>query len=122
MELEALLGIDPRNPLQIRAKRLVEEDESYLDALVAMRKAKGLSQEAIADRMEISQGAVARIESGERDPRLSTLRRYAMAVGAVYSHDVMDDEPRVVKSPIGDHRAAEDSWPLASHKVSGRRG
>ncbi len=112
MELEELLGIDLRNPLQMRAKRMVEADENFLDELVRLRKAKGLSQEVVADRMEISQSAVARIESGERDPRLSTLRRYAMAVGAVYSHTVDDDEPRILKTPIGgEHRSMEDPWP-----------
>jgi transcriptional regulator with XRE-family HTH domain len=122
MELEELLGINLRDPLQLRAKRMVEADENLLDELVRLRKAKGLSQEAVSDRMEISQSAVARIESGERDPRLSTLRRYAMAVGAVYQHLVADDEPLTIKTPVaGEHRSFEDAWPAVERPKVVRR-
>jgi len=40
-----------------------------------------LSQTEIAARMGTSQSAVARLESGELDVRLSTLERYAAALG-----------------------------------------
>lgn len=109
MNLEEMLGINPRDPLQRRAKRMVETDETLLDDLVKMRKAKALSQDDVAARMEISQSAVARIESGERDPRLSTLRRYAMAVGAVYEHRVLDDELGDVRMASGHHVSVV--WP-----------
>jgi transcriptional regulator with XRE-family HTH domain len=49
--------------------------------LVNVRLAKGLSQTEVAARMGTSQSAVARLESGDADVRLSTLERYAMAVG-----------------------------------------
>ena len=49
--------------------------------LVAGRKALGLSQTAVAARMGTSQSAVARLEAGDGDVRLSTLERYASAVG-----------------------------------------
>lgn len=104
MELEELLGIKTESRLDQRARRLVESDERLLDELVGLRLFKGLTQSAIAERMQISQSAVARIESGERDPRLSTLRRYAMAVGALVEHDVIDDELEVVPGPgVGSH-------------------
>jgi transcriptional regulator with XRE-family HTH domain len=41
----------------------------------------GLSQTEVAARMGTSQSAVARIESGDADVRLSTLERYAAALG-----------------------------------------
>jgi transcriptional regulator with XRE-family HTH domain len=50
-------------------------------ALVARRTAQGLSQTEIAARMGTSQSAVARIESGQGDVLLSTLDRYASAMG-----------------------------------------
>ncbi|MGO9557608.1 MAG: helix-turn-helix domain-containing protein [Acidimicrobiales bacterium] len=42
---------------------------------------QGLSQTVVAARMGSSQSVVARIEQGDRDVRLSTLARYAAAVG-----------------------------------------
>lgn len=101
-ELDRLLGIDvERSPLDRRARHLVEADREFLERLVAMRKAKSLTQDQVAERMDVGQSAVARIESGERDPRLSTLRRYAMAVGALIEHHVHDDEKAIVRPMVG---------------------
>jgi predicted transcriptional regulator len=52
-----------------------------IDELVAARQEVGLSQTVVAARMGTSQSVVARLESGEIDVRLSTLERYAAAVG-----------------------------------------
>ena len=51
------------------------------EQLVARRQALGLSQTEVAARMRTSQSAVARLESGDADVRLSTLERYAAALG-----------------------------------------
>ncbi len=48
--------------------------------LAERRKRLGLSQTAVAARMGTSQSAVARLEAGVDDVRLSTLERYADAV------------------------------------------
>jgi len=50
-------------------------------ALSAKRSELGLSQTEVAARMGTSQSAVARLESGDADLRLSTLERYAAALG-----------------------------------------
>jgi predicted transcriptional regulator len=49
--------------------------------LAGARRAAGLSQTEVAARMGTSQSVVARLESGAIDARLSTLQRYAAAVG-----------------------------------------
>jgi transcriptional regulator with XRE-family HTH domain len=49
--------------------------------LVATRQELGLSQTEVAARMRTSQSAVARLESGDADVKLSTLERYAAALG-----------------------------------------
>lgn len=49
--------------------------------LVSARLENGLSQTEVAARMGTSQSAVARLESGDLDARLSTLERYAAALG-----------------------------------------
>jgi transcriptional regulator with XRE-family HTH domain len=49
--------------------------------LVRLRQAAGLSQTEVAARMGTSQSAVARLEAGQGDLRLSSLERYAAALG-----------------------------------------
>jgi transcriptional regulator with XRE-family HTH domain len=53
------------------------------EALAARRLAAGLSQTEVAARMGTSQSAVARLESGQGDVRLSSIERYAAAVDQV---------------------------------------
>jgi transcriptional regulator with XRE-family HTH domain len=60
--------------LSARRKELAGE-------LVTLRQAAGLSQTEVAARMGTSQSAVARLESGQGDLRLSSLERYANALG-----------------------------------------
>ncbi len=50
--------------------------------LVLMRETAGLTQVEVASRLGTSQPVIARLEAGGRDPRLSTLQRYARVVGA----------------------------------------
>ena len=46
------------------------------------REAAGLTQEEVARRLNTQKSAISRIENHADDVRLSTLRRYADAVGA----------------------------------------
>ncbi len=50
--------------------------------LAAERRRQGLSQTVVAARMGTSQSAVARLEAGDVDVRVSTIERYAAAIGA----------------------------------------
>lgn len=68
-----------------RRQQLVEE-------LVAARVGLGLSQTEVAARMGTSQSAVARLEGGDADMRLSTLERYAAAVGHGVSWRLQPEE------------------------------
>jgi transcriptional regulator with XRE-family HTH domain len=62
-------------------KEMAEQRRTLASALAAKRLELGLSQTEVAARMGTSQSAVARLESGEADLRLSTLERYAAAIG-----------------------------------------
>lgn len=53
----------------------------FLRALGRLRDARGISQQTVAERMRTQQPAVARLERGESDPKLSTIERYAAALG-----------------------------------------
>ncbi len=62
-------------------REMAQRRRQLVAALVARRQALGLSQTEVAARMGTSQSAVARIESGALDLRMTTLERYAAAVG-----------------------------------------
>ena len=57
------------------------ERRRFLRELASKREELGLSQTVVAARMGTSQSAVARLESGEIDARLSSLERMAGALG-----------------------------------------
>jgi len=46
-----------------------------------LRKARGLTQQALAVKAGVSLGYLARLEIGMHDPRLSTLQKLAKALG-----------------------------------------
>ncbi len=54
---------------------------ALLNDLVAIRSRSRISQETVAKRVKTSQSAIARLEAGSVDPRLSTLQRYAASIG-----------------------------------------
>jgi transcriptional regulator with XRE-family HTH domain len=62
-------------------REIAERRQRLGEELAARRRALGLSQTEVAARMGTSQSAVARLEAGHGDTRLSTLERYAAAVG-----------------------------------------
>jgi predicted transcriptional regulator len=63
-----------------------------IDELVRARQESELSQTEIAARMGTSQSAVARLESGGLDARLSTLERYAAALGRTVDWQIRPSE------------------------------
>ena len=71
---------------------------ALLRELAARREGLGLSQTTVAARMGTSQSAVARLESAEVDAKLSTIERYAAAVGQRVEYRLADDQPRRRKS------------------------
>ncbi|MEV6897473.1 helix-turn-helix transcriptional regulator [Amycolatopsis sp. NPDC051372] len=101
-ELDELFGIDLNDPEQQLARELTRGDFAWIDQLVGLRRRLGLSQAQVAERMGRSQSVVSDIETMSTDPRLSTLRRYAMALGAVVKHRVLPHTAvRVVSSTAG---------------------
>lgn len=68
----------PAFPALVAANR---RSRQLLHTLITQRKSLGLTQSELARRMEISQAALARLESGDVDPKVSTLHRYAVALG-----------------------------------------
>ncbi|VFR81273.1 DNA-binding protein, putative [plant metagenome] len=73
------------DPVFRAAYDALEDEFAALAALLAARKAAGLTQADVAARMGVTQPVLARIESSlgsrKHSPSLETLRRYADACG-----------------------------------------
>lgn len=82
-ELKAKLLADPE--VKAEYDRMEREEMPMLDAILSARKEAGLTQAQVAERMGTKATAVARLEaalvSGKHSPSISTLRKYANALG-----------------------------------------
>jgi ribosome-binding protein aMBF1 (putative translation factor) len=70
-------------------------DEAYhrrvlLREIAEARKAARLTRTVVAARMGTSEAAVARLESAAVDPRISTIERFAAAVGKRVHWELVD--------------------------------
>lgn len=91
---ERMLGID-----------LAESQLTLVMQLVAMRKAKNLSQDDVARRIGVDRSVVSKFENSinsDKQPQLSTIKRYAEAVEAFVAHFVTDGT-----IDHGEHKAYE---------------
>ena len=66
---------------------------ALLRELTECRRAHHASQSTVAARMGTTQSAVSELEGGDTDPRLSTLQRYARALGRRLEVAVAIDRP-----------------------------
>ena len=82
---------DVNRYIQDRAERDAEFAENfdigYADFKIGVilrqaREAAGLTQDQVAKKLQTQKSAISRIENHADDVRLSTIRRYAEAVGA----------------------------------------
>ena len=82
------------------------EDASVRSALAEtlrqIRKTSGQTQRQAASTMGTTQSAISELERGEADPQLSTVQRYARAVGAKVRFAV--DTPDRVTSLVSPYR------------------
>lgn len=85
---------DPRE----RSKHNVAALLDLKDALISQRKARGLTQKDVAERMGVSQPAVSEFERYDSNPTLRTLRKYATAVEATLSFAVSGRGPSEPRS------------------------
>ena len=68
-----------------QAFEALQEEYDTVDVLLKARKQANMTQEEVAKRMKTTKSAVSRLESSlvneQHSPSLSTLRRYAAALG-----------------------------------------
>lgn len=85
-ELKAKLLSDPEVQKEYDAAKLEYE---IAHALIEARIKAKMSQAQVAEKMNTTQSAIARLESGKRFPTLQTIRKYAIAVNKVINLHVM---------------------------------
>ena len=80
---EVKLGFDFETEDQALAEAIsdITEIHALLDDLVALRRTLDKTQKSVATQMGVSQSTVAGFESDMSNPTLSTLQRYARAIG-----------------------------------------
>ena len=68
------------DPEFIRERAAQEDEFTVAEAMIRARAAADLTQAQLAERMGVSQPAIAKLESG-KSVSLNTLKRYAQATG-----------------------------------------
>jgi len=120
---------DPDSPAQRRATALAMTDQEFKADLAQHRRDLGLSQEEVARRMGVAQPTVSEFERYDNDPKLSTIRRYAHAVGLLIEHAVRVDHglertgwrrQPVCDIVIAEPRTASTAVPHGAFKHFGR--
>lgn len=110
-DFEAELGIDPTDPREALAKELVDGDLQLLEELVRIREARDMSKSDVADAIGRHRSVITNFEKLSSDPHLSTIRRYALAVGARIIHMVVPvDAPEM--APM--NKPVEGAFPDAT--------
>lgn len=71
----------------------MEALEGLMEALKDLKKQHNLTQLQVAERMGRTQSFVSQLERYDANPTLSTIRQYALAVGARLNIEVIDDLP-----------------------------
>lgn len=107
------------SPYRARAKLLAQENSEMRARLIEIRRAAGLSQADVAELLGVTQQAVHKIERYDADMKLSTLERYANAVGALVFHRVEVDNGRSVRIVTGADWVSGRG--PSSHRVGTRR-
>ena len=70
-----------RNP-KIKAEYdALEPEFTIIQAMIDARRRSGLTQEQLSERSGISQADISRLENGNANPSLKTLRRLAAGLG-----------------------------------------
>lgn len=80
-KLLGLLGFDDDDPRVAAGRRHGSIIARLIDTLVGERERLGLRQVDVAKRMETTQSAVSNFENAGGDPKMSTVLRYADAIG-----------------------------------------
>jgi len=93
---------------EMALRRMSAERRRLVADLTSQRRSAGLSQTEVAARMGTSQSAVARLESGDADIRVSTLERYAAAIGSQLAWQARPGQGRPGENQPGQDQPGQD--------------
>ncbi len=88
--VEERTACNPEFPALVEA---AERRRQLLGALAERRRQREQSQTAVAAAMRSSQSSIARLETSATDARLSTLDRYAHALGYRVEYSLVPETP-----------------------------
>lgn len=89
-KLLEMLGIDLEDPQQLLEVQLSEEDHGLIENLIRARERRNMGQKDVAKAIKRDPATVSNFERLGGDPHMSTVRRYAAAVGVRVRHIVED--------------------------------
>jgi transcriptional regulator with XRE-family HTH domain len=89
---EKIFDWEPDDDAFAHAVAAARRNRELVSRLARWRSQRGLSQADVAKSMQTSQPAVARLESHQHDPQLSTLVRYITALGLSLEFTLIDNE------------------------------
>ena len=92
------MSVDEMRELELWAEALIDDHDHMREALIELRRRHKLTQAQVGERMGVSQPVVAAFERYDANPTLATVRRYALAVGAMIDTRVLSaatPRPRV---------------------------
>lgn len=85
------MGLETGQRPALTSRQLCSEERNYyrklIEDLARLRKARGLSQEALGDRLGVSDGMVAKWETAARLPGAFFLMCWCKALGVTLSVD-----------------------------------
>ena len=71
----------------------LEPEYAIMKALIEARTSKGLTQKELSIRSGIAQGDISKIENGNANPSIKTLKRLATAMGKNLKIEFIGDRP-----------------------------
>lgn len=121
-ELAQLLGIDTRSASARVAADNMEADLDLVRELRNLRRRRGLSQADMAELVGVkSQSVISDFERLGADPHMSTVRRYASALGCRVKHTLepADDDWHTLHVDVGISPDDDnDNDDVADHSVT----
>jgi len=71
-----------KKPIVVKEYKKLSPRYQVISALIEVRLKKGLTQEALAEKIGTKQSAIARVESGRGNPSLKFLERMITGIGS----------------------------------------
>ncbi|WP_418346096.1 helix-turn-helix domain-containing protein [Rhodococcus pyridinivorans] len=94
------------------ARQLSAVELAFKQSLIQLRKDADLTQDAVSKLMGVDKSAVSRFERIDSNPRLSTIRAYALAVDAMVEMKAEKFVPEV-------HRHSDSSYGSSTASIAG---